>query len=234
MKALKVVLTAALTVTMLFSQVLAVESPVKGDGPKVISAKDSTGKDITEMIVTTRMGTSSSIDKINDYLSSARNDISAADEDPAALKGTDGVALGEKLRAEAGDIDFKFAEVFDASMVEGGKVISPNGSVTITYEYSAPADVPFFVLHQVSSGAWQIVKASVSGNTVTVTTGGLSPFAFVTGKTAAKAPIKDGGDGKTTSPQTGEYVTRYVLLAAAALMVAGVVCVKRAKKSSAK
>jgi len=232
MKALKVVLTAALTVTMLFSQVLAVESPVKSNGPKVISAKDSTGQDITELVVTTRMGTTSSVDKINDYLASARADISAANENPAALKGTDGNTLEATLKAKGGDTDYVFAEVFDASVVEDGAV-TPTSGVTVTYEYSVPSGVPFFVLHQVGAGKWQICDASVSGNTVTVTTGSMSPFAFVTGKAAVKAPVKD-DDGKTTSPQTGEYVTRYVLLAAAALMVAGVVCVKRAKKNSAK
>lgn len=232
MKALKVVLTAALTVTMLFSQVLAVESPTKSNGPKVISAKDSAGRDITELVVTTRMGTTSSIDKINDYLASARADISAANEDPAALKGTDGAALGDTLKAKGGDMDYVFAEVFDASVIENGAVVATSG-VTVTYEYSVPEGVPFFVLHQLGSGKWQFCDATVSGNTVTVSSGSMSPFAFVVGKAAAKTPAK-GDDGKTTSPQTGEYVTRYVLLAAAALMVAGVVCVKRAKKSSAK
>ena len=48
MKVLKTVLAAAVTVTLLFSQVLAVESPVKGDGPKIVSAITSSGEDITD------------------------------------------------------------------------------------------------------------------------------------------------------------------------------------------
>ncbi|MBP5187360.1 MAG: hypothetical protein J6040_09955 [Clostridiales bacterium] len=232
MKVLKIVLTAALTVTMLFSTVLAVESPEKGDGPNVISATDATG-DVTNYIVTTRLGSSSPYGQINAYLDSARADIAAASEKPANLKGSDGQTLEAAFQEKLGDgysaADLKFAEVFDASKVMDGEVVKPEGSITITFEYSA-ANGPFFVLHQDAAGVWRIVNASVSGGTVTVTTGSLSPFAFVSA-VQAKAPIKD---GKTPSPQTGEYVTRYVLVAAAALMVAGFVCVKRAKKSSVK
>ncbi len=238
MKVLKTVLAAAVTVTLLFSQVLAVESPVKGDGPKIVSAITSSGEDITDQMVSTRMGTTSSIDKINDYLSGARSDISAAGEKPAALKGANGSAIKDALQSALGSDanvdDAKFAEVFDASWVKDGQV-QQTGSVTLTVEWSAPDGASLAVLHSPAQGTWETVTFSRNGGNITMSLSSTSPIAFVT---ATKTPAKDGGNGngggQATSPQTGEYVTKYILLAAAALMVAGVVCVKRAKKSSAK
>lgn len=241
MKILKTVLAAAVTVTLLFSQVLAVESPVKGDGPKIISAITASGEDITDQMVSTRMGSSSSVDKINEYLSGARSDISAAGEKPGALKGTDGVALKATLQnalgSDANVDDAKFAEVFDVSWVKEGQVVQ-TGAVTVTVEWSPADGVALAALHSPYQGAWENVSYSRNGNTITLKLNSTSPVAFVT---ASKTPADGGnggnggnGGGKTTSPQTGEYVTKYILLAAAALMVAGVVCVRRAKKSSAK
>lgn len=229
MKLLKTVLTAALSIVILGSQVLAadpVDSPVRGDGPKIISAITASGEDITDNMVSTRMGTTSSIDKINASLSGARADITAAGENPKALPGI-GDALGEG--------DYKFAEVFDVTYVKDG-VAASTGTVTLAFEYSAPSGKTLKVLHK--GGSWEVLDASISGNTVTVTVGSTSPFAFVVAPSSSAPAKADGETGTgtttTTSPQTGEYVTKYILLAAAALMVAGVVCVKRAKKSSAK
>lgn len=233
MRLLKIGATAVLTVTLLFSPVLAVGSPVKGDGPEVVSATDSAGNDITANIVTTRLGTTSPIDAINSSLSRARNDVSAAGEKPGALKNASGATLAEDLKKAMGDDvnvdDLKFAEIFDASYVVDNNVVAPNGAVTMTVKFTVPAGMKMAALHSPSAGVWEIVGVYGEGTTVT-TTSGLSPFAFVTTSLITPAPEK----GPVKSPQTGEYVTKYVLLAAAALCVAGVVCVKRAKKSSVK
>ena len=81
------------------------------------------------------------------------------------------------------------------------------------------------LLHQVKAGAWDASK----GTTAKVTS--LSPFAFVSAK--ASESNNNGGNGGEKSPQTGEYVTKAVLAGALILAAAGVVCVVRAKKSSA-
>ena len=82
MKLIRTVLATVLTAALFFSPVLAAEgdtsSPTKGDGPKVVSATDASGKDISGYIVTTKMGTTSDIAKINEYLNNAKKDLDAA------------------------------------------------------------------------------------------------------------------------------------------------------------
>lgn len=233
MKSLKIAITTVLTVVFCASQVLAVGSPVKGDGPAVVKATTAAGVDITANVVTTRLGTTSPIDAINGNLSRARTDISNAGEKPAALKNASGAALKDDLQKKMGDDvnvdDLKFAEVFDASYVVDNQVVDPNGAVTLTLQYTVPAGMKMAALHSPSAGVWEIVGVYGEGTTVTYTST-MSPFAFVTTSLITPNP----SSGPVKSPQTGEYVTKYVLLAAGALMVAGLVCVKRAKKSSAK
>lgn len=234
MKALKVIATTVMTVAILGAQVLAAApSPAAGDGPKVKSAKLADGTDITANIVVTRLGTTSPYAEVNAYLKSAKDDIDAASNKPANLKGEDGKTLEAKLQEvldkEAKGTkasDLTFAEIFDISYVVNGKVTPLPSTATIEFEYTAPDGSVLIFIHQVKAGAWKFEATSA-----TTTVSSLSPFAFVTAKKAAAADSKSGDDGKT-SPQTGEYVTKSVLAGAAVLAVLGMVCVVRAKKSS--
>ena len=234
MKALKVIATTVMTVAILGAQVLAAApSPAAGDGPKVKSAKLADGTDITANIVVTRLGTTSPYAEVNAYLKSAKDDIDAASNKPANLKGEDGKTLEAKLQEvldkEAKGTkasDLAFAEIFDVVYVVNGKVTPLPSTATIEFEYTAPDGSVLIFIHQVKAGAWKF-----EATTATATVSSLSPFAFVTAKKAAAADSKSGDDGKT-SPQTGEYVTKSVLAGAAVLAVLGMVCVVRAKKSS--
>ncbi|MCR5057270.1 MAG: hypothetical protein K6A81_01450 [Clostridiales bacterium] len=234
MKALKVIATTVMTVAILGAQVLAAApSPAAGDGPKVKSAKLADGTDITANIVVTRLGTTSPYAEVNAYLKSAKDDIDAASNKPANLKGEDGKTLEAKLQEvldkEAKGTkasDLAFAEIFDVVYVVNGKVTPLPSTATIEFEYTAPDGSVLIFIHQTKAGAWKF-----EATTATATVSSLSPFAFVTAKKAAAADSKSGDDGKT-SPQTGEYVTKSVLAGAAVLAVLGMVCVVRAKKSS--
>ena len=234
MKALKVIATTVMTVAILGAQVLAAApSPAAGDGPKVKSAKLADGTDITANIVVTRLGTTSPYAEVNAYLKSAKDDIDAASNKPANLKGEDGKTLEAKLQEvldkEAKGTkasDLAFAEVFDVVYIDNGKVTPLPGTATIEFEYAAPEGSVLLTIHQTKSGSWKYEAASA-----TATVDHLSPFAFVTAKKAAATDNKAADDGKT-SPQTGEYVTKSVLAGAAVLAVLGMVCVVRAKKSS--
>lgn len=233
MKALKVIATTVMTVAILGAQVLATApSPAAGDGPKVKSAKLVDGTDITANIVVTRLGTTSPYDEVNAYLKSAKDDIDAASNKPANLKGEDGNTLEAKLQEvldkEAKGTkaaDLTFSDIFDVSYVVNGKVEPLPSTATIEFEYQAPDGSVLIFIHQAKAGAWKFEATSA-----TATVSSLSPFAFVTAKKAA-ATDNTADDGKT-SPQTGEYVTKSVLAGAAVLAVLGMVCVVRAKKSS--
>ncbi|MBR5975031.1 MAG: hypothetical protein IK020_07595 [Clostridiales bacterium] len=241
MKALKVVATTILTVAVLGAQVLAAGtgSPVAGDGPKVKKAILASGKDVTGFIVTTQMGTTSPYDGVNESLKSAAADFKAANEKAAALKGSDGKALESALVAAAQKQvsgatadDLKNGAIFDTSYIENGKVEKLGESITITYEYDIPSGTFIVPIHQTASGVWAVMDFKVSGNEISVTSDGLSPFAFITGKASEKKDDKK-DDGKK-SAQTGEYVTKTVLAGAVVLAAVGIVCATRAKKSSAK
>lgn len=241
MKALKVVLSTVLTVAVMGVQVLAAGgSPVAGDGPKVIKAVLGDGTDVTGFIVTTYMGTTSPYDGVNKALASASTDIKAASEKAINLKGSDGNTLESKIQSTAtkqvsgvNAADMTMGQIFDTSYIEGGDVKKLGQSITITYEYSIPAGSALVVIHQTADGVWAVVEDAKFGDgTVTVTSDGLSPFAFLVGKAASGS--KDDGkkdDGKK-SPQTGEYVTEAVLGGAAVLMLGGLVCIVLSKKKS--
>ena len=243
MKALKVVMTTVLTMALLGSQVLAAGtgSPLVGNGPKVKKASLASGTDVTGMIVTTYMSEAATTpyEEVKNSLNSAATDFKAAGEKPKALKDASGATLEAKIKAAAEKQvsginvdDLKASEIFDTSYIEEGKVKKLGESITITYEYSIAADSAVVVIHQTASGVWEVVDAKISGNEITVTTDGLSPFAFLVGKKSA-SENKGGseGDGKK-SAQTGEYVTEAVLVGAAVLMLGGLVCVTMAKKKN--
>lgn len=241
MKALKVVATTLLTVAVLGAQVMAAGtgSPVAGDGPKVKKAVLTSGKDVTGFIVTTQMGTTSPYDGVNESLKSAAADFKAAGDKAIGLKGSDGKTLEASLLAAAQKQvsgatvdDLKNGAIFDTSYIEGGKVVKISEGISVTYEYDIPAGSFIIPIHQTASGVWAIMDFKVSGNEITVSSDGLSPFAFITGKASEK---KDDGkkDDDKKSAQTGEYVTKTVLAGAVVLAAVGVVCVTRAKKSSA-
>ena len=241
MKALKIVATTILTVAVLGAQVLAAGtgSPVAGDGPKVKKAVLASGKDVTGFIVTTQMGTTSPYEGVNDALKSAADDFKAAGEKAKDLKGSDGkalesaiVAAAQKQVAGVTADDLKNGTIFDTSYIEGGKVVKLGESITVTYEYDIPAGSFIVPIHQTAAGTWAVMDCKISGNEISVTSDGLSPFAFITGKPTDKKDDGKKDDGKK-SAQTGEYVTKAVLAGAAVLMVVGLVCVNRAKKSSA-
>ncbi len=245
MKVFRIVLTAVLTAALFFSPVFAddgdTKSPTQGDGPKVVSATDSSGNDITGKIITTRMGTTSDIDKVNEYLNSAKKDLDAAGNKATALKGKDGTLEADlqkaldAQKANANASELTILEVFDASYVEGDTVKPLSGPVTITFEQTVPADSAVVVIHNESTGVWEVVDASkvkVENGKVTVTLDSLSPIAFLTAPIHAATPTPTATDSTVKSAQTGEYVAIYVLIIAAALAVAGVVCIKRAKKET--
>ena len=230
MKALKVVVTTILTVALLGTAVAAAgsDSPTKKNDIPVVKATDASGNDITDQVMITLLGQTSSYDEVNASLASASKDIDAASNKPAQLKGTDGNALESKLQEAVGSdykaADLKFDKIFDASIVRGGKIVK-DGPITITLEYSGSA---LCIVHQTEAGKWEILKVSGS---VTFTTPSCSPFGIVVGTKVADNSKKS-DDGKK-SAQTGEYVTKAVLGAAIVLAAAGVVCATRAKKSSA-
>ena len=237
MKALKAIATTVLALTFFSAQVLAVGSgsPVAGDGPKIKKAIDADGNDITAYLVVTKLGTTSPYAEVNAYLKSANDDINNADGKPANLLDASGSPLKAKIQSlldSAGSSkkaeDLTFDEVFDVSYVVNGVVMPLPSQTTIEFDYGVENGATLIMIHQTSSGVWAVEGASA---TTTVTT--LSPFAFLVAKGTEKAAKDDKGDGKTTSPQTGEYVTKSVLVGALVLAAAGVVCVTRAKKSSA-
>ncbi|MBR2294318.1 MAG: hypothetical protein IJ869_00960 [Clostridiales bacterium] len=253
MKVAKVLISTAVVVSMLASTALAaddVSSPTyEGDGPAVIAATDSEGNDVTPMMVTTELGTESAVTGINSYLEDAQADIDAAGK-PAGLPGIENDLKDalDTLDADADVEDLTFGEVFDCSYVdEEGNVVELNGPVTITFAYEVSDEDVLIVLHNYETGEWEVIDPSKvtvdydNGTVTVVLDNGLSPLAFVTvpkhekkdadataTPTPTSAPKADDG---TTSPQTGEHVGAYVLIIAAALAVAGVVCIKRAKNS---
>ena len=249
MKIFRTVLATIITAAILVTPVFAADdtkSPTQGDGPKVVAAKDANGNDITGEIVTTRMGTTSNIDKINQYLNEAKKDLDAVNNKATDLQNVNGGTLEADLQkaldaqnANAKASDLKIQEVFDASYVEGGNVKPLTGPVTITFETTVPANNAVVVIHNATTGKWEVIDASkvkVENGKVTVTLDSLSPIAFLTTPinpvaTATATPTAK-ADSTVKSAQTGEYVTIYVLIIAAALAVAGVVCVKRAKSSA--
>ena len=249
MKIFKTVITTVVTAALIFSPVLAaehVDSPTKGDGPAVVAATDSNGNDIAQNIVSTRMGTTSEVDKVNDYLAGAKADIEAAANKPANLKGADGATLEADLQkaldangTTTKSADLTFAEVFDATYVdENGVAQDLTGPITITFDYNVPDGNVLIVMHNPVTGAWEVVdssKVKVENGKVTVTLDSLSPIAFLTSpvvKAVETAVNNSKVDTAVKSAQTGEYVAVYVVIIAAALAVAGVVCVKRAKTSA--
>ena len=233
MKALKVVVTTILTVALLGSAVAAAgsDSPTKKNDIPVVKVTDASGNDITDEMMITMLGTTSSYDKVNANLKSASTDVDAASNKPANLKGTDGSTLESKLQEVVGSdykaADLKFDKIFDASIVRGGEVVKVDGPITIELQYSGSA---LAVVHQVEDGKWEVIKCS--GSVKFTSPSGCSPFGIVVGTKVADDSKKSSDDGKK-SAQTGEYVTKAVLGAAIVLAAAGVVCATRAKKSSA-
>ena len=226
MKALKVIATTIVSVALLGSTVLAAApSPTGSSAVKIKSAKTASGKDITANLVITPLSEMGSTPyaEVKAYLQSASDDFKAANDLPKDLKGTDGNTLEAKLKSLSGMDDvstLKASEIVDVSYIVDGKVAALPEETTIEFECSG-ANI---VLHQVKAGAW------TAEGSLTTKVSTLSPFAFLSAK-ASKSD--DGKEGDKKSPQTGEYVTKAVLAGAVILAAAGVVCVVRAKKSSA-
>ena len=229
MKALKVLATTALTVAILGVQVLAAApSPAVKGAVRIKKATTSDGTDITGQLVITPLSEMGSTPyaEVKAYLQSAADDFKAASDKAGNLKGTDGAALESAIKAKAGvtgDATITTSEIFDVSYVENGKVTALPASTTIEFEYTAPEGSKLVTIHQVKAGAWKVedgLKVSVDS---------LSPFAFLSVK-ATESSKEEGGE---KSPQTGEYVTKGVLAGATILAALGIVCVVRAKKSSA-
>lgn len=235
MKALKVIATTVLTVAILGVQVLAAApSPTASSNVKVKKATLSDGSDITGQIIITPLSEMASTPyaEVKAALQSASDDFKAVSDKPANLKGTDGATLESALQAKfdaqvknTKAADATAAEIFDISYIKDGKVTALPGETTIELEYTAADGTAFAVIHQMSAGSWKIED----GLTLKVST--LSPFSIVTVKASQSSTDADDGDKK--SPQTGEYVTKAVLAGAVILAAAGIVCVVRAKKSSA-
>ncbi|MCR5274576.1 MAG: hypothetical protein K6E26_04365 [Clostridiales bacterium] len=233
MKALKVLATTALTVAILGVQVLAAApSPSVKGAVRVKKATTSDGTDITAQLVITPLSEMGSTPyaEVKAYLQSASDDFKAASDKPANLKGTDGAAIKSALQAKidaqiknAKAEDMVASEIFDVSYVVNGKVTALPGTTKIEFEYTAPDGSAVAVIHQVKAGAWKVEDG------LTVSVDSLSPFSILTVK-ASQSSNEEGGE---KSPQTGEYVTKGVLAGATILAALGIVCVVRAKKSSA-
>ena len=244
MKIFKTVLAMAVTVALMCSPVLAVESIERSTGPEVVAATTN-GKDVTANLVTTSMGTNTNVAVIDDALAGAKADIDKAGT-PAALIGTDGNSLEaalqnaiDKAGMNAKASDLKFAEVFDATLVDdNGAPIAANGPVTATFKYQAPDGNFVIVAHSPITGEWEVIdpsRVSIDGDNVTVTLDSLSPIAFLTAANVAPAKTEAAAvktDNIVKSAQTGEHVAVYVVIIAVALAAAGVVCVRRAKVSA--
>lgn len=223
MKMLKTILTTVVTIALLGATVLADPSPnAKGDLKVAKAVLVDTQEDVADKIQTTRLGSTSEYDEVNANLKMAADSIKAAGEKPENLKGLSADAVKEAVGDNA-----SIALVFDSSMIDGGYKKNDK-KISITYVWSAADGESVQTIHMGEDGTWSFEDTKVNGDSITVTSDGNSPFAFLVGK-------KDGGGklGGEPSPQTGEYVTKAVLVGAAALMVVGLVCVTRAKKSSA-
>ena len=235
MKALKVLATTVLTVAILGVQVLAAApSPSVKGAVRVKKATLSDGTDITGQIIITPLSEMGSTPyaEVKAALQSASDDLKAVSDKPANLKGADGATLESGLQAKfdaqvknTKAADATAAEIFDISYVVNGKVTALPGETTIELEYTAADGTAYAVIHQTGSGVWKIEDG------LTLKVSSLSPFSIVTAK--ASETNNNGGNGGEKSPQTGEYVTKAVLAGALILAAAGVVCVVRAKKSSA-
>lgn len=244
MKIFKTVLAVAVTMALLCSPVLAVESIERSTGPEVVAAT-SGDKDITANLVTTSLGTTTNVAKVDDALAGAKADIDKAGK-PAALIGTDGNSLEAALQdaidksgMNAKASDLTFAEVFDATLVdENGAPVTANAPVTATFKYQAPDGNFVIVTHSPVTGQWEVIdpsKVSIDGDNVTVTLDSLSPIAFLTAANVAPAKTEAAAvvnDSIVKSAQTGEHVAVYVVIIAVALAAAGVVCIRRAKVSA--
>lgn len=235
MKALKVIATTVLTVAILGVQVLAAApSPSVKGAVRVKKATLPDGSDVTGQIVITPLSEMGSTPyaEVKAYLQSASDDFKAVSDKPANLKGTDGATLESGLQAKfdaqvknTKAADATAAEIFDISYIKDGKVAALPGETTIELEYTAADGTAYAVIHQVSAGSWKIEDG------LTLKVSSLSPFAIVTVKASSQSSSDT--DSGEKSPQTGEYVTKAVLAGAILLAAAGVVCVVRAKKSSA-
>lgn len=229
MRTMKIILSTIATIALLGATVAADPSPnAKGDLKVAKAVLVDTQEDVADKIFTTRLGSTSEYDEVNANLKMAADSIQAAGEKPENLKGLSADAVKETVGDNA-----SIALVFDSSMIDGGYKKNDK-RIAITYVWSAADGDNVQAIHMGEDGTWSFADTKVNGDTITVTSDGNSPFAFLVGKRFGDGGNKGGdGDPGKKSPQTGEYVTKAVLVGAAALMVVGLVCVSRAKKSSA-
>ena len=195
-------------------------------------------------------------EEISEALNAAMDDIQKADSlgDLASENGSIKDDLQNALAGTDYTVDdLAVSDLFDVSVVgETGDLIKDeNTSVTLTFQVAVQSDEVLIVLHNYETGKWEVVDPSLvkinDNGTVSVTLNSLSPIAFVTAvdQTDPKPepdPKPDtkpdsnkpaGGDGKpVTSPQTGETVNLYVVMAAVMLLAAAFCCMTRAKRAA--
>lgn len=189
---------------------------------------------------------------ISEALSAAMDDIKTVDSlaDLSAETGTiqdDLQAALDTFDTDCTVDDLVVRDLFDVSIVgESADLLEDaNATVTLTFQVAVESDEVLIVIHNYETGKWEVIDSSlvtVNGDgTVSVTLNSLSPIAFLTAVEDTEVqpgtdkpdqkPAGDANKGdKVTSPQTGETVNLYVVLAVVMLLGAAGYCVTRAKR----
>lgn len=239
MKRKMILPVVALVVSLVAGTAFAATTSPEKD-PRLVKATGEDGSDLTPGFRITNLTDTSEVDEINTMISDANKDLKAADNKPAKLNGKNGTLeadLDAALKAKgvnAKASDLAVAEAFDLSYVNDQGEVEHLGG-TFEFELST-GETLVAVIHNYETGKWEVIDPSlvtIDGNHVTVKLSTTSAIAFLTVKAAEATPTPTPAADDKKSAQTGEFVGTYVLIIAAALATAGIVCVKRAKKSTA-
>nr|AHF24704.1 hypothetical protein [uncultured bacterium Contig783] len=245
-KITRILLAAIMAVSFIsVTAMAATESPERGhDGVDSVTTSD--GSDVTPFIIVTYAGDTSGYDTIDSELATSQAQVSGV-TDFSTLPGITTEALQAALDAQGegySAADLRVVSLLDVSYINSNGEVENLSGVDITLSEQFEDGVAVVVLYKPDGNTWQIANAvMVNGRPVINGVETRTPFLVLSASrkrdasptpTATATPTTPvvaaaAASTGTTSPQTGEYAGVYVLVAAAALTVAGVVCVKRAK-----
>ena len=162
----------------------------------------------------------------------AKSDIDAVSSlgDLKSKDGTISSALQEAIAGTGYTVeDLVVTDLFDVSAEDGY-----DGPTTLAI--AVVGDV-LAVLHSPEPGVWEVIPFTKDGDKIIIDVDGLSPFAILAANTDASGKdskndqsASDKTGEKVTSPQTGETVNSSVIVMAALLLAAAVICTVRAKR----
>lgn len=233
--------TVLLVVAMAVSSVAAASGSPTANDPDVQSATVA-GQDVTSDTLLTVYGETGAPAEVTAMLDSAHNELVAAGNKVTGLNGISESAVQAAVGSDVNVADLSLVQLVDISVIDaGGNVVAQNGAVELKILLPGINDGDVVVVaHNTATNTWQLVTATYANGVLTLSGfDTMSPFAiFKAAKgdavaTATPTPTTAvAASNTTTSAQTGEYASIYVMILAAALATAGVVFVTRARKAT--